>query len=71
MGGAIALLTALYHPEHLPGLVFVDTGARLPVDPVLLRDAREAVLRGRSAGSDRGGPSLEARPKRWLTPWTR
>ncbi len=41
MGGAIALLTALHHPELLDGLVLVDTGARLRVSPALLRGSRE------------------------------
>jgi hypothetical protein len=63
MGGAIARLTELYHPEHLAGLVLVDTGARLGVDPVLLRDAREAVLRGRSTGSDRAWAFAQSTPQ--------
>jgi pimeloyl-ACP methyl ester carboxylesterase len=63
LGGAIALLTALYHPDHLAGLVLVDTGARLRVDPVLLRDAREAVLRGRRAGSDRAWAFARGTPQ--------
>ena len=53
MGGAVALLTALYHPERLEGLVLVDTGARLRVDPRLLREAREAAMSGRSPAADR------------------
>jgi len=63
MGGAIALLTALYHPEHLAGLVLVDTGARLRVDPALLREAREAVLRSRSPGSDRAWAFAPSTPQ--------
>jgi pimeloyl-ACP methyl ester carboxylesterase len=31
LGGAIALLTAIHHPERLDGLILVDTGARLRV----------------------------------------
>jgi pimeloyl-ACP methyl ester carboxylesterase len=53
MGGAVALLTAIYHPDLLAGLILVDTGARLRVDPALLRSAREAAQRGRSAPADR------------------
>src|SRR5215475_11550646 len=53
MGGAIALLTALYHPELLAALVLVDTGARLRVDPRLLRAAGEAARSGRSPAADR------------------
>jgi pimeloyl-ACP methyl ester carboxylesterase len=63
MGGAIALLTALYHPEYLAGLVLVDTGARLRVDPALLREAREAVLRSRSPGSDRAWAFAPSTPQ--------
>jgi pimeloyl-ACP methyl ester carboxylesterase len=63
LGGAIALLTALYHAEHLAGLVLVDTGPRLRVDPVLLRDAREAVLQGRSVGSDRAWAFARGTPQ--------
>jgi pimeloyl-ACP methyl ester carboxylesterase len=53
MGGAVALLTAIYRPELLAGLILVDTGARLRVDPALLRSAREAARAGRPAAADR------------------
>jgi pimeloyl-ACP methyl ester carboxylesterase len=53
MGGAVALLTAIHHPERLEGLVLIDTGARLRVDPRLLREAREAAMSGRSPAADR------------------
>lgn len=53
LGGAVAQLTALYHPQLLDGLILVDTGARLRVDPALLRGAREALASGRGAAADR------------------
>jgi pimeloyl-ACP methyl ester carboxylesterase len=53
LGGAIALLTALYHGELLDGLILVDTGARLRVDPALLRGARQAAEAGRAIVTDR------------------
>lgn len=53
MGGAIALLAALHHAELLDGLVLVDTGARLRVNPALLRGAREAAETGRAPATDR------------------
>jgi pimeloyl-ACP methyl ester carboxylesterase len=53
MGGAIALLTALHHGERLEGLVLVDTGARLRVNPALLADARAAAEAGRAPATDR------------------
>ena len=36
MGGAIALMAALNHPERVIGLVLVGTGARLRVAPAIL-----------------------------------
>jgi pimeloyl-ACP methyl ester carboxylesterase len=53
LGGAVALLSAIYHPELLAGLILVDTGARLRVDPALLRDARGAAMPGGVSGADR------------------
>jgi pimeloyl-ACP methyl ester carboxylesterase len=53
MGGAVALMAALYHGDLLNGLVLVDTGARLRVRPALLREAREAAEAGRAAATDR------------------
>jgi len=53
LGGAIALLTALHHGERLDGLVLVDTGARLRVDPELLRAARAATESGSTHTTDR------------------
>ncbi len=53
LGGAVALLAALYHGDLLNGLVLVDTGARLRVRPALLREAREAAEAGRAAATDR------------------
>lgn len=53
LGGAIALLTAIHHSELLDGLILVDTGARLRVDPALLRGARAAAEAGRAVPTDR------------------
>lgn len=41
MGGAVALLLALQHPELVGGLVLVSTGARLRVSRALLQLVRE------------------------------
>jgi len=53
LGGAIALLTAIHHGELLEGLILIDTGARLRVDPALLRGARAAAEAGRAIPTDR------------------
>jgi pimeloyl-ACP methyl ester carboxylesterase len=63
LGGAIAQLTALYHPQRLDGLLLVDTGARLRVDPALLRGAREALTRGRGTPTDRAWAFSSATPQ--------
>jgi pimeloyl-ACP methyl ester carboxylesterase len=63
MGGAIALLTALYHADMLEGLVLVDTGARLRVHPSLLRGAREAAETGRVPATDRAWGYSSATPQ--------
>lgn len=43
LGGGVALTAALYHSERLKGILLVDTGARLRVNPELLRMARAAA----------------------------
>jgi pimeloyl-ACP methyl ester carboxylesterase len=53
LGGAVALMAALYHADRLNGLVLVDTGGRLRVHPELLQGAREAAEGGRPAATDR------------------
>ncbi len=53
MGGGIAITAALYYPERLAGLVLIDTGARLRVNPDILRAARVAVDGGPAPASDR------------------
>jgi pimeloyl-ACP methyl ester carboxylesterase len=53
MGGAVALMTALHHGDLLEGLVLVDTGARLRVNPALLHGAREAATAGHAPATDR------------------
>jgi len=63
LGGAVALLTALHHGERLDGLVLVDTGARLRVDPALLRGARDAAEAGRAAATDRSWGFASATPQ--------
>ena len=63
MGGAIALLTALHHPELLDGLVLVDTGARLRVHPALLRGAREAATAALAPATDRSWAYAGATPQ--------
>jgi pimeloyl-ACP methyl ester carboxylesterase len=62
MGGAIALLTALYHGELLEGVVLVDTGARLRVHPDLVRGAHEAARAGRAPETDRSWGFAAATP---------
>jgi len=63
LGGAIALLTALYHSELLDGLILVDTGARLRVDEGLLRGARAAAETGRAIATDRSWGFASATPE--------
>jgi pimeloyl-ACP methyl ester carboxylesterase len=63
LGGAIALLTALYHGDLLDGLILVDTGARLRVDAGLLRDARAAIEAGRAFATDRSWGFASATPQ--------
>jgi len=41
MGGAIALAAALQYPRRVLGLVLVGSGARLRVDPAILRNAAQ------------------------------
>ena len=40
LGGGIALALALFCPDRVEGLMLIDTGARLRVDPVILELAR-------------------------------
>ena len=40
LGGGIALATALYFPGVVSGLLLIDTGARLRVDPLIITYAR-------------------------------
>ena len=63
MGGAVALMIALQHPELLEGLGLVDTGARLRVHPALLRGAHEAATSGRPSGTDRSWAYAAATPQ--------
>jgi pimeloyl-ACP methyl ester carboxylesterase len=63
MGGAVALTTAIYHPELLTGLMLIDTGARLRVDPRLLRPAREAAERGHPVSVDRSWAYASGTPQ--------
>jgi len=43
LGGAIGLATALYYPKCVEGLLLIDTGARLRVDPAIIETARRAA----------------------------
>ena len=43
LGGAIALAIALYYPKSVEGLLLIDTGARLRVDPEIIETARRAA----------------------------
>ena len=63
MGGAIALLAALHHADRLAGLVLVDTGARLRVNPALLQGARDAAARGRPPATDRSWAYASGTPQ--------
>jgi pimeloyl-ACP methyl ester carboxylesterase len=41
LGGGIALALAIYCSERLAGMILIDTGARLRVDPNVLENARQ------------------------------
>jgi len=43
MGGAVALLMALEHPDRVEGLVLVATGARLKMRPDFIEQARQSA----------------------------
>ena len=43
MGGAIALQYALRYPDELKAIILIGTGAKLKVDPKLLKECEEAV----------------------------
>ena len=63
LGGGIALLAALHHGDLLDGLILVDTGARLRVDPALLKGARAAAEVGRAVPTDRSWGFAAATPQ--------
>jgi pimeloyl-ACP methyl ester carboxylesterase len=63
MGGAIALLIALHHADRLAGLVLVDTGARLRVNPILLQAARGAAAAERAPAMDRSWAYASGTPQ--------
>ena len=41
LGGGIALTAAIYYADRLAGMMLVDTGARLRVDPNVLENSRQ------------------------------
>jgi pimeloyl-ACP methyl ester carboxylesterase len=41
MGGAIAMDSAIRHPKRVLGLGLIGSGARLPLDPAILRNASQ------------------------------
>jgi pimeloyl-ACP methyl ester carboxylesterase len=44
LGGGIALTSAVYYSERLAGMMLIDTGARLRVDPDVLENARRVAV---------------------------
>jgi len=52
LGGGIALAVAIYFDELVAGLMLIDTGARLRVNPKVLELARKAAEGGRTAAGD-------------------
>ena len=66
MGGAIALDAAIRHPERVLGLGLLGSGARLRVDPAILRNMGQPTtfpaalaLLGERSFSDRADPRLK------------
>jgi pimeloyl-ACP methyl ester carboxylesterase len=52
LGGGIALAAAVYFEGLVSGLMLIDTGARLRVNPKILDLAREAAREGRAIEGD-------------------
>jgi pimeloyl-ACP methyl ester carboxylesterase len=52
LGGGIALAVAVYFEPLVAGLMLIDTGARLRVNPKVLEFARKAVADGRNVAGD-------------------
>ncbi len=44
MGGSIALQTALTYPESVDGLVLIGSGARMPVNPIMLEQLAQGTF---------------------------
>ena len=56
LGGGIALAMAVYFPRLVEGLLLIDTGARLRVDPAIIEAARQtAAGRDVAVGDPRRG----------------
>lgn len=63
MGGAVAITTAVYHPEMISGLMLISTGARLRVHPDILKDSLEAAQTGLPAVMDPSWAYAESTPQ--------
>ena len=64
LGGGVAITAALYHPERLTGIILIDTGARLRVNPELLRASRAAADARRARPTDRAWGFASSTPQR-------
>ena len=63
LGGAIALTSAVYHPEVISGLILIDTGARLRVHPDILQASLETAKTGRPVPLDRSWAFASSTPQ--------
>ena len=52
LGGGVALAAALYYPQRVKGLMLIDTGARLRVNPAILENARRIAEGGDPLSTD-------------------
>ncbi len=66
MGGAVVIEAALRHPEMVQALILVATGARLRVNPALLRTwEEEATAAPRQLVENSYGPETPERLRTW------
>lgn len=63
LGGGIALSVAIYFPQRVSGLMLIDTGARLRVNPKILELARKTASAGRDPGGDSRAGFADSTPQ--------